>query len=371
MSVVFRVAETDEDRAAIYRLRYELYVEQQGLFGDTADHERRFLCDEDDPRSILIMAESEGRLIGTIRLTGAPFSYELRKTYEMDRFAPVIPDERIFVGMRLLVLPELRGGMLAMQCLLKAAEVAAMHKADLIVGNCEAHLLNHYQKMGFRPYGQLYNHPQNGVLVSIALVIGDLDHFRKLRSPLLGPFEKANLQIPAEKVAKIRDVLSDEAAVRSKVEMSTGIFMGTIAQLLDDEDGLCGVIPDLTPEEARTLLDMSHLMECKPGDAIILKGHVSRTLYLLLSGSLEVRRDNRIVVELDEGGQVVGEVAFFTQGGRMSDVIAGSKGARVLALSDRTLRELVKSHGPVAAKFLYYVAQGLCHKLRTEAAVKG
>jgi CRP-like cAMP-binding protein len=89
---------------------------------------------------------------------------------------------------------------------------------------------------------------------------------------------------------------------------------------------------------------------------------------MLLTGSFEVWREKRRIVELDACGTVVGEVAFFTQGGRMSDVVVGSGGARVLALSDRTLRELIMSHGPVAAKFLYYVAQGLCNKLRIEAA---
>ena len=55
-----RLADTDDDRAAAYRLRYELYVEQQGLFGDVADHGRRWLTDERDEHAILSVAEAQG-----------------------------------------------------------------------------------------------------------------------------------------------------------------------------------------------------------------------------------------------------------------------------------------------------------------------
>jgi len=370
MGVELRFAETDDDRAAVYRLRYELYVEQQGLFHDTADHERRFLCDEDDAHSHILLAEVDGKLAGTMRITGretVPFSADLRKTYDLDRLREVVEEERIFVGMRLLVLPELRGTPLALQCLAKCAELVAQLNGRLVVANCEAHLLNHYMKIGFRPYGQLYNHPQNGVLVPIALILGDLAHLRQLRSPLLEPLEKAGAQLPESELERIRSVVCEDVAVRSKIDLTTGMYLSNVAQALDDEDGLCGLMPDLTPKEARALIDLSHLMECRPGDAIILTGHVTRLIYLLLSGSLEIRRDGRLIVELEQRGTIVGEVAFFTSGGRMSDVFAGSRGARVLAFGDRTLRELMQSHGPIAAKFLYYVAQGLCQKLRIEA----
>lgn len=367
MDFTFRVAQSEEDRAAIYRLRYELYVEGQKLFQDTADHARRFLCDDDDPHSHLIMAELDGELVGTARLTGGTprgLSDELRETYELSRFDGIVDENRIVVAMRLLVLPEFRGSSLAMSCILKLIEVAASLKAELLVGNCEVHLLNQYIKIGARPYGGIYNHPQNGVLVPFALVLVDPDHFRKMKSPLLPLVEAGGLTATDDKLARIRALLSDEAAVRSKLETSTRTYMHAISDILENEKGLSAIIPDLTIEEARMLLKMSHLMDCNAGDGVIMQGHVSRTLYILLSGSLEIRQDNRLIAELDKPGEIVGEVAFFTNGSRMSDVFAGANGARLLALSDRVLRDMTKSQGPVAAKFLYYVAQSVCNKLR-------
>jgi len=370
MGVEIRLAEIEDERSAVYRMRYELYVEQQGLFRDTADYERRFLCDEDDIHSHILLAEIDGKLAGTLRITGCeivPFTADHRKTYGIDRLREVVAEDRMFVVTQMLVRPELRGTTLEPQCMAKAVELIAQWNGQLLVANCQAHLLNHYMKIGFRPYGQLYNHPQNGVLVPIALILGDLEHLRQLRSPLLEPLEKAQMQLPESELERICSVVCEDVAVRSKLDLSTGSYLSNVAQALDDEDGLCGLMPDLTPKQARALIDLSHLMECQPGDAIILMGQVTRIIYLLLSGSLEIRRDGELIVELERRGTIVGEVAFFTSGGRMSDVYAGSRGARVLAFSDGTLRELMQNNGPLAAKFLYYVAQDLCQKLRIEA----
>ena len=50
-NIEIRRAESESDRAAVYRLRYELYVEGQGLFHDVADHEGIAILDEILPGS--------------------------------------------------------------------------------------------------------------------------------------------------------------------------------------------------------------------------------------------------------------------------------------------------------------------------------
>ena len=79
MAIQFRFAESEEDKIAVYRLRYELYVEDQGLFLAEADHENRWLTDTYDAFSDIAMAEDNGRLIGSMRITMSyahPFSQE-------------------------------------------------------------------------------------------------------------------------------------------------------------------------------------------------------------------------------------------------------------------------------------------------------
>lgn len=370
--IQIRLAISEEDHAAIYRLRYELYVEDQGLFRNEADHERRFLMDELDARSQLILAEVEGDIAGTARLTSGldgPLPDDIRETYDIARFRGILEEEDIAVGTRLLLRHEHRGGDMAYRCIARMLELAVEQDIDLILGNCETHLVNNYMKLGFRPYGGLYNHPENGMLVRVALVTGDHEHLAKLKSPLLPIARRQPTPAPREKVERICSALASDAAARSKFDTTTIDYVGEVSESLRDGERLCGIMDTLSLEEARALLDMSHILRCSEGDAIIRKGHVSRTLYMLLSGSLDVRDEEGLVAHLEERGTLVGEVAFFSAGGRMSDVVAAEDGTRVLALSDRVLRQLISDRGPVAAKFLHFVACGLAEKLRGQAVL--
>ena len=44
----FHTAETEEEKLAVYRLRYQVYVEEMGRYRATADHERRLLVEPED-----------------------------------------------------------------------------------------------------------------------------------------------------------------------------------------------------------------------------------------------------------------------------------------------------------------------------------
>ena len=370
MDANLRFATSEKDRAAVYRLRYELYVEDQGLFGDEADHERRWLTDEYDGKSHIILAEIDGQAVGTARITwgsDGPFSEELRKVYDIDRFRGAVAERDIMVGTRLVVREEYRGGMLAFQLLWKTYEFAALKNAELFLANCEPHLVNKYHKLGFRPYGSLYNHVTNGVLVPIAVAAGDFEYLQEINSPMLVPLSLRTRAV--ENLEVLLPLITADSSLVSETSGGTDDYLSAVSRWLAEADNeLAGVFGQLTHDEALTLLAKSHVLACNRGDMIIGKGHVSRTLYVLLSGSLEVIDDGKVVAVVDEKGSIVGEVAFFTGRQRMSHVVAGHDGARVLALSDRVLREIISSHGPTAAKFLHFVARGLCDKLLERAS---
>ena len=62
MNTVIKMATTDAERDAIYRLRYEVYVEEMQIFGTAADHERRMLFDL--RKSISKIAPEQSKLRG-------------------------------------------------------------------------------------------------------------------------------------------------------------------------------------------------------------------------------------------------------------------------------------------------------------------
>ena len=46
------LAETEEEKEAVFRFRYDVYVEEMGRYGAVADHEHRLLFEPEDDRYV-------------------------------------------------------------------------------------------------------------------------------------------------------------------------------------------------------------------------------------------------------------------------------------------------------------------------------
>src|ERR1700730_11061105 len=65
------VAESEEEREAVFRFRYSVYVEELGRKLGNADHSRRRVEDVDDDKlytKLLYTTDGDGALTGTIRV---------------------------------------------------------------------------------------------------------------------------------------------------------------------------------------------------------------------------------------------------------------------------------------------------------------
>jgi hypothetical protein len=51
LTIRIAMAETDAEREAVYRLRYDVYVEEMGRYQSSADHQRRMLYEDVDRQS--------------------------------------------------------------------------------------------------------------------------------------------------------------------------------------------------------------------------------------------------------------------------------------------------------------------------------
>lgn len=371
-----RIATSDDDHAAAYRLRYELYVEGQQLFIDEADHGRRWLGDDYDACAQIFIAEHAGRVVGTARVNlgnETTFTGESREAYDFARFAGIVEERDIAVCTRVAIRPEYRGGDLGFRLFEACWGHVAENNAELILGNCEPHLLSHYLKLGSRPFGELDNHSANGARARIAVVVGDTEFLRRVRSPMLAALSRrtrSNDAVPA-----ILAAMDKGRSVTLEQEVNRDTYWAEVCRHLKDENGrLRGALADLDRDEAETLLAGSQILACREGDALFLRGHASRTPFVLLSGSLVVRDALGAPRQLSEAGALVGEAAFFSGECRLRDALAGSGGAKVLALNGRTLKHLLASHLAVASKFLHAVTRSLCQRLtgqRTHAPVAG
>lgn len=358
---------------AVYRFWYAHYVEAQGLFKTTADHAARRLTDGCDATARLFAATLDGEIVGTMRLNwgaDAPFDAGTVADFSLEGFLQALKPAEIGVFSRLIVAERFRAGFLAAALIQRAARFATEHGIELLFGDCELHLINRYTPLGLRPYGQLLNHPTSGLLIPMVLVRSDLAWLEQVRSPLTPIFTRRPPRPDA--VDAVRPLVHDARAVLlTEALVGTERFVAAVSAVLSaHHDHPYPLFAGLDDDQLRRLLRRAHLLDARPGDALILEGHVSRTLYVVLSGQVEVRVDGRVIASAGPGA-AVGEIAFFLRSPRSADVFVGADGAQVLALNNQAVHQLIDEDAGVAARFLLNMTRTLCGKVSASARLLG
>ena len=64
------IAETEDEKRAVYRFRYSIYVEEMGKYKSVADHERRMFSEPCDAHSRIFYATENGDLLEDILTAG-------------------------------------------------------------------------------------------------------------------------------------------------------------------------------------------------------------------------------------------------------------------------------------------------------------
>ncbi len=364
METQIQFANTTAEREAVYRLRYDIYVNEGHAYKDVADHEHQFLTDAYDQSARLLHARVGDEVVGTLRLNwGAdvPFSEEAMTTYEFQRFLPVVPREQIIIFSRFMTRPDYRSTGLSFQLLSAMFAFFVEHGLQLVFCDCRPHLINSYMRLGFRTYTQTYNDPIAGLLVPLVMVIEDLNHLEQLGSPLLPllqdhPFES---DIPA----KVASIIPQSTPVQSMIRSEMADYWSRVHDLLSHHhmDNV-SFFDGLSDEETTHFLAKSHIIDCKLGDKIINKGSVDRTVFVVLEGVVEIRNGDQVTA-VQSSGDVVGEVAFLLRSERMADVYAVTDDVKILSLSEKTLHDLIETEPTIAARLLHNLSKILSMKL--------
>jgi hypothetical protein len=351
----FGLATTDAEREAIYKFRYTVYVEEMGRYQDTADHEGRRLVEPEDEYSWLLYACEGDTVVATGRLTwgGERFSERQVEHYRLEPFIEGLPAEIMAVGERLMVNPRLRGTGLVDQLLARSSELVGGHDILINFGACEPHLLPLYLGMGQRTYADRnINSAEAGYLIPIVGFPAGVDALRGVVGtdpdrlpPCIAPILEGSGAVISPNL-----VASDE--YRSEVDD---------ALLRLHHEGIYA-FDGFTPEEEERCLARSNIIECDAGDHVLKKGGAARNVFVVLDGTLEVRDDDRVVGVLTRG-DVFGEMAFLLERPRAMDIYAATDDARILSLSEGTLRKMIAEDAVVAAKLLLNISKMLCARL--------
>ncbi len=180
-----RLAVTEQDRFDAYRLRYALYIAEQGKPYPEADHRQQTLMDELDNDGDIIVVESDGVICGTVRANwfDSPTAFaRYHHVFELSRFSDISPAE-IAVCSRLAASPE-HDHAWAREKLFEAIyERGLVRNTQLCFVTCAPLLRRMFRKYGFREYLAPIEDKIVGKLHRMLLVLHDLDHLAQCGSP--------------------------------------------------------------------------------------------------------------------------------------------------------------------------------------------
>ncbi len=363
-----RFVTTADELTASYQLRYAIYVESMGRLKDKGDHELKELRDEHDEYARAIVAITKGEPVGTLRMFWGGdqrFSDTLIKAYHLSPFLDIVNPEQICIVERLMVCQSHRGSSVTLRMYKEVMHFVLHNGIEAVLLDCEPHHLNSYLKLGFRPFTTPYTYPGIGLVIPMVLITGDYEHLKRVGSPFALLTSEDDLEHCCH-VEKLRCVLNEKQNIISQTIDSKATIIDVINSARDGNtvsfDNKLSVLNTLDESEISRLIEKSHIIHCELGDHIIEKNNSAKTMFILLSGYAEVKRENQLIAIISPG-EVVGEIAFFLDVPRSASIIAASEGVSILSLDETSMARLFKKDSQLSIKILMNLCRGLCSRI--------
>lgn len=362
VDIQVKYAESEEELKAVFQLRYEIYNQEMHLEAASIDHEMKVLTDSSDGTARILYATVDGEIAGTVRLHwggDAPFPAEFYETYDLARFESVVSSDQMVVFTRFMARKQYRGTLLPFQLLGAIAQFSLDKNVRLSFCDCQPHLLNLYTRLGYRTYTNTFNDVMAGLLVPLVLVVEDLEHFQRINSPLLG-FAAKDFDPPVPR--EILSLIPHAPAIQSVSPETAAQWAESFGLLSESHERTGSILAGLGEDEITKLMKRSFVIKCQRNDLIIRKNSVDRTMFIVLSGLVEVREGDSVVAALTKG-DVVGELAFLLHAQRLSDVYAASEDVQIMSLNEKAVMGLIEAEPVIASRLFYNLSKVVGAKL--------
>ncbi len=360
------LARTRAEREAVYRFRYEIYVDELGRKLGGADHERRMVVDEQDeqPTSAHLYAGSADDIQGVVRVRCWPAGQvpdHEREILALDRI-PAIEAEGITEIGRLMIRSSLRGK-LVLPSLARAIFQHCAGRSRLAFCYCSPGLIRHYERLGYRPYSAPLIDTPDGMEVPLICVLSDRGHFREVGSPVsdlvrgyFGPGKS-----PPFPVDSLRHLLEGDEL---PVETDPGKVWGAVQdEFLGAAATQASFLDSLTERSVQRLIRKGFIVDVAKGTVVTQAGFGSREMYVVLDGTFEILAADGRRLALVGKGDLFGELAFFLESGRRTATVRAATAGQVLTIRRKFLDELSASDPDAAVKLLFNLGRILSRRL--------
>jgi CRP-like cAMP-binding protein len=366
------IAETDAEKQEIYRLRYQLYIEEMsgGSRHREADVATRQLRDESDEDAIQFYGRQDGRLMICARTNiRGIHPLECEDQLEMRNFGTAFPDQ-VTLSSRLALHPKLQGSFVLKRLLCRMYQFWREHEISFDFIDCHPRLLPLYSRLGWRLYKPGFKHPKYTYVIPMVLVLDDMEHLEQVRSPFTSiarhfPHSTNGRDLLLSKYPAAEDtLLSSDLGGKAFWELLRSRIMENTATAERP-----GLFIDMSEEDIQLLATVGHIIRVQEPDTIVSFGESGREVFVILDGSFQVLANtgpgtpDKTIIKLLGPGDVFGEIAFLTEGIRCASVAAAEQ-STVLVLNAKALDRLSTVSPKVAVQFFRNLARIIAVRLR-------
>jgi predicted GNAT family N-acyltransferase len=186
-----RIAQSEAERARIFRFRYAVYIQEMGKQFPFADHAQRLLSDPLDRNGVHLFIEKGEAVIATLRInwgSDEAVPREFSEWYSLGSFSDYPARQQSFTS-RMMVAHESRGSSAALRLIVEAYRIVRRRPALINFIHTTTERLSFFKKLGFREYRKAFVAPGLGERWPLVLILDDFDHLKACQSPLLAVAE--------------------------------------------------------------------------------------------------------------------------------------------------------------------------------------
>lgn len=363
---------TDSTAEKAFRLRYQVYGAEMGVYDLAIDHGNGIYVDQYDEFARIYIAIKGDQAIATCRSLydrDYDFHEKLPKSVGsllgIDNFLKAHSGS-LAISTKFAISPSHRGSLAAHLVTARMFDDLIEDGINFVFSWCAPELFDFYSQLGFHMYSRAVS-DENGLWTPIVLVTRDWEHLRNIKSPLYRQLERKDLCGPTHPSvswfyenygASLESFLTsyDDSILDKLLSGSEAIYSGSNPQDI-------GIFNSMTSEDVKKIIGSGRVLQFTAGEDITLTGQIQDEMFIIVSGEiLEKRLDGALPSSIIGRGQVVGEIAMLTGTVRSSDCVATCD-TQLVSLSRKNLAKIMKATPDLAARLLYNISRLQSHKL--------
>ncbi len=366
------LAKDSDERRLLYEFRYKVHVEELGLEPQGTFHKLRAVRDDFDVNAQLFYLSDNGEIAGSIRvlICDAPLLPRiLVDAYELRSFSDYDPAKMSLSDQFIIAMAHRQG---AAASILQGSKYKQLRNQGIKFDFCSVTpaLVSAFENLGYRRYSKNYVDPNEGLRTPMVLVMEDIEHLQKVNSPFaMVASEFENDKADSSWLLAKHPTAAQTNSIEARDENALW------QQLTEDlhQTPLVGIplFKGMEVTEAQRLIKNGVMTNLNAGEKLVRQGDVGNEMFIILTGSVEVRKDDKLITKL-EPGDVIGEIGFLSANPRTADVVVMQDG-EFLVLTQDMFQKAMKTMPELAAKALFNLSLILCERLQnsTQSWVDG